>query len=344
VTATATVTVTAKAPIPQPTATVTLGLPGPTVTKTVTVSPTASASSSPTATATSTPTSPTTTENPGIGVYMSGNNTGLDSYTSGWEAQPNVASFYLNWNSLIPSLMKTYAAEGRQIQVRLSTKISAGNYVLWKDIAAGAYDSRITTVVKQLDALGVPVLLSLDSEPDGQYDAGSGSGVAQGQSPAQYVAAATHFADLIHANSTRVESLVWLAGFRDATTEASFLPKVSKMDNVGWDPYLTGSHSASETPAQLFSRFIDTVLAPNGYGNVPRHILETGIKTDAFSDGGSFSTQDQINFYNGIPAAMRSENIESVVWFRANSGNHDYIPTDSSVDQAFAAMTEGLLG
>jgi hypothetical protein len=77
---------------------------------------------------------------------------------------------------------------------------------------------------------------------------------------------------------------------------------------------------------------------------VPRHILETGIKTDAFSDGGSFSTQDQINFYNGIPAAMRSENIESVVWFRANSGNHDYIPTDSSVDQAFAAMTEGLLG
>lgn len=346
-TVTATVTVTANAPKPSPTATITLKLPGPTVTKTVTVVPTSSASSNPTPTQTpSSPasSSPTSTGDLGVGVYMSGNNAGLDDYTSWWKTQPNIASFYLNWNSAIPAKMKEYAAEGRQIQVRLSTKVSAGTYVLWKDVAAGTYDSRITTVVKQLDALGVPVLLSLDSEPDGQYTAGSNAGVAQGQTPAQYVAAANHFADLIHANSTRVKSLLWLAGFRDAATEASFLPKVSKIDHVGWDPYLTGSHSASETATQLFSRFIDNVLVPNGYGSVPRHILETGIKTDAFSNGGSFSTTDQINFYKSIPAAMKNANIETVVWFRSNSGTHDYIPTDSSVDQAFADMLSGLLG
>jgi hypothetical protein len=237
--------------------------------------------------------------------------------------------------------MKTYASQGREIQAELSTKISAGSWVTWSDIAQGTYDSHIVSLIKSLDALGTPVLLALDVEPDGQYD--GGTGVAPGQTPAQYVAAANHVADLIHANATHVESLVWLAGYRDAATEASFLPALSKLDNVGWDPYLTGSHAASETPTHLFATFIDNVLIPHGYGNVPRHILETGIQTDPAANGKTFSSADQINFFNAIPAAMTTDNIQSVIWFRDNSGTHDYIPTNSSVDQAFATMTHNLL-
>jgi hypothetical protein len=244
--------------------------------------------------------------------------------------------------------MKTYTAQGREIQVRLGTKSSTGSYVTWADIAGGRYDSHLVSVIKSLEAMGVRVLASLDSEPDAQYDAshdagGSNTpGVMPGQTPAQYVAAADHFADLIHANTTHVESLVWLAGFKDAATTASFLPAHSKLDNIGWDPYKTGSHSADETPTQLFATFIDTVLVPYGYDDIPRHITETGIDTGR--DGVVvWTTEQQIAFWQALPDAMTADDIESVVWFRDNSGRLDYIPTDPSVDQAFAAMVADAL-
>ncbi len=280
----------------------------------------------------------------GIGVYMSGNNAGLDAYTADWEVQPNVASFYLNWNSSVPPLMGTYAAQGRTLQVSFSTRATDGSYVRWNDIAAGRYDAHVVEMITALDRLGVTVRLSLDVEPDAQYDAqfdATGTrppGVAPGQTPAQYVAAADHVADLIHAHATHVQSLVWLAGFKDAATSASFLPARSKLDNVGWDPYKNSDHPADETPTQLFARFIDTVLKPYGYGDVPRHIDETGIQTDAWPSGGRFTTSQQSDFFEGIPDAMTADRIESVIWFRADSGNHPYIPTDPAVDQAFASM------
>ena len=38
-----------------------------------------------------------------------------------------------------------------------------------------------------------------------------------------------------------------------------------------------------------------------------------------------------------------ADDIESVVWFRDNTGRHDYIPTDPSVDQAFSSMVASTL-
>lgn len=283
-----------------------------------------------------------------IGVYMPGNNSGLDSYTADWQVQPNIVSFYLSWDSEVPALMNAYAARGREIQVRLGTKSTDGSYVTWTDVASGRYDSHIVSFITSLDALGVRVLLSLDSEPDAQYDAAHDAGgsdtpgVMPGQTPAQYVAAANHVADLIHANSTRVESLVWLAGFRDPATSASFLPAHSKLDDISWDPYKTGNHAAGETPTHLFAAFIDAVLVPYGYGDIPRHITETGIVTGRDSVN-VWTSDQQIAFWRSIPAAMAADDIESVVWFRDNTGRHDYIPTDPSVDQAFSSMVASTL-
>jgi hypothetical protein len=324
---------------------------GPTTAPTSPTHPTTGPTTHPTTGPTTAPTSPsgptdptsgTAGTQPDIGVYMAGNNSGLDSYTSSWRVQPNAASFYLNFEQKVPALMKTYAAQGRQIQVALQTKISSGSYATWTAIAKGTYDSQIVTLIKSLDALNTRVLLSLDVEPDANIT--GGGGVAPGQTPAQYVAAANHFADLIHANSKRVQSLVWLAGFKDAATEASFLPAASKLDNVGWDPYMTGSYAPTETATALFSRFINNVLVPYGYGSISRHILETGIKTDKGSDGKTFDSQTQVNFFDGVPAAMKADDISSVIWFRDDSGSHNYIPTDSAVDRAFAAMVQQLLG
>ena len=212
-TVTATTTTTATVAGPTATVTTTVGAAAPTSTTAVpvpTATVTASPSTAPTSSATSDPL-PTAPERR-IGIYMSGNNSGLDSYTSGWATKPNIASFYVPWGSGVPTLMKTYAGQGRAIQVELATKNSSG-YKLWSDIAAGAQDTAIVSFIKALDALGTPVMLSLDNEPDAKATSGTGE-VAPNQTAAQYVAAANHVADLIHANSKHVESMVWLAGFK----------------------------------------------------------------------------------------------------------------------------------
>jgi hypothetical protein len=347
-TATATVTVTATPGVPAPTATVTAtqSVPGPTatVTTTVTASPSpsptspSSSTSSPTASPTSSP--PPQTQGREIGVYMSGNNSGLDSYTSGWSVKPDVGSFYVNWPGSVPTLMSTYAGHGRSIQVELTSKISAGNFVTWADIAAGKYDTQVISYIKKLDGLGAPVMLALENEPDLRIS--DSTKAAPGQTAAQYVAAANRVADLIHANSTHVESLDWLAG-GNASNAANFLFAKSKMDNVCWDPYKKGTE-LSDTATTLWAKFINNVLIPKGYDQIPRHICESGIKVDTFSNGGSYTTQQEIDFYKGWPAAMTANKIVSAVWFRSNSGQHDYIPTDPSVDQAFATMVSNTLG
>jgi hypothetical protein len=60
--------------------------------------------------------------------------------------------------------------------------------------------------------------------------------------------------------------------------------------------------------------------------------------TDPFSGGGQYTTAQQVAFYQGVPDAMDALGLASVVWFRANSGAHDYIPTDPAVDAAFRDM------
>lgn len=272
-----------------------------------------------------------------IGVYMSGNNTGLNAYTAGWPKQPNAGSFYCSWNTTVAGtpLMSTYASQGRWLHVELATRISGSNYVTWADIASGTYDAHLISFITALDALGTTVYLSLDNEADIKATSGTGE-VAPGQTAAQYVAAANHLFDLIHAHSTNVKAMVWLAGGTPNTAK-NFLPAHSKLDAVGWDPYKTGTHKA-DTATSLFAAFINAVLVPAGYADIPRHINESGIVVGALATGGSYSTQDQIDFYNGWPAAMDANQIVCAVWFRANSGAHPYIPTDPSVDAAFEAM------
>jgi hypothetical protein len=264
-------------------------------------------------------------------------NTPVDTLTASWPTKPNLGSFYMGWNVTVAStpLMATWAGQGRVLQVELAT----GTSIFWADIATGTYDAKILSFINSLDNLGTRVLLSLDNEADLKISNGQ---AASGQTAAQYKAAANRMADLIHGNADNVESSCWLAG--SGANVASFLPDVGKLDNVGWDPYKVGTHPASETPTQTFAAFITNTLVPNGYSAVKRHIFETGIKTDLFTSGGSFTVAQQIAYYQGIPAAMDANQIESVIWFRANSGSHNYIPTDVTVDNAFRDMLDAAVG
>jgi hypothetical protein len=301
-----------------------------------------------------TPDLPPPVSNKLIGVYMSGNNNGLETYESSWPTKTNCNTYYVTWtgnssspNWTPPSHMSVAAGQGHTIMLEMDSKQATGGpWVTWANIASGSLDSFIIDFLDELDALGVPVYLSLENEADLKWDAGDGK-VAPGQTTAQYKAACDKVYDLIHANTTNVHSLLWLAG-GTASRAIAMLPTKSKLDAISWDPYKKGTECSLNT-SQVLNRFIANVLIPTGYDTVPkRFITETGIKVNAFNGTQcgitQFPTSTQIDYYNGIPGAMDANDIDGVVWFRTNSGAHPYIPTDPAVDAAFRDMVDNTLG
>lgn len=279
-----------------------------------------------------------------IGIYQSGNNTSpdLDTTTAGWPTQPNLASFYFNWGSNFSNNTKLleYSGQDRVLLVAFLQKVTGGGFVLWDEMASGSQDAAIITMLGYLNALSASrIIVTLDNEPDN----GNTSAHPSSQTAAEYKAAAERFFGLVADNTdVHVEPGLHFAG-GNTTLVKSMMPTAAKITNLGWDPYKTGSHAVSETPTQLFQSFINNVIVPLGLEDKSRHIMETGIKTDTFSNGGSFTVATQEQFYTDIPAGMDANQIESVLWFRADSGQHNYIPTDPAVDQAFETMLDGAL-
>jgi hypothetical protein len=280
-----------------------------------------------------------------IGLYRSGNNSDLNSYCSGWPTQPNAVSFYFNWGAnLNPGsqpLLNQYASENRMIHIALLQKITSTSWVLWNEVANGSRDSELISQLTKIDALPADrIIVSYDNEPDN----GNTTAHPASQTSAQYKAAAEHFYDLVQAHTgDHVEANVHFAGGNTSKVMA-MMPAHNKMQNVSWDPYKVGTDPVSQTATQCFQAFINNVLTPMGYADIPRHITESGIKVDTFSNGGSFNVATQIAFYQGWPDAIDACNLDSAIFFCSNSGQHDYIPTDNSVKNAFRDMLDTAVG
>lgn len=291
------------------------------------------------------PTPPDPISNKAIGLYRSGNNSDLASYTSGWPTAPNAVTFYFNWganlNPASQPLLNQYAEENRLIHIAMLSKITSTSWITWQNFANGMYDSAMISQLQKIDALPADrIIVSFDNEPDNSNPTAH----APNQTAASYKAAANRFYTLLRATcGPHVENNIHFAG-GNASLCRSMLADHNKLENVSWDPYKVGTDPVGQTATQCFQAFINNVLQPAGYLDIPRHITETGIKVDTFSNGGSFDVATQIAFYQGWPAAIDACSLESVIWFCSNSGQHDYIPTDNSVKNAFRDMLDATIG
>jgi hypothetical protein len=271
-----------------------------------------------------------------VGVYSSGNK----PMTAIAGTKLTAASFYVAHGATLPAAVEAAAKAGQDIVIEISSQKSGG-YDTWAAFAKGAFDADLARHRDALAALatkyGVEVFASFENEPDEKV---SNNQAATGQTAAQYVAAANHWGDLC--KGAKVVPLVWLAGNKATATD--FLPDIAKIRAVSWDPYKTGTKTTMDASA-LFKAFAAKLDAKGWTADKARRLIsETGIKVDAFSGGGSYTVADQTKFWAQIPAAAKAAGVELVIWFRANSGAHDYIPTDASIDPAFAAMAASVTG
>jgi hypothetical protein len=277
----------------------------------------------------------------GLGVYASGNNPWVTAPGNSAVAL-NLGSGYLPYTGRISKsagLMNAWN-HGLDLVVAVDSKDGSGVFAAWDSFANGAHDSDWNGILDDAVALlKARPRQKIRLAPVHEQNLRIGKKKCNpADQPGDYVPLANHFADLVNGRgNARLMPGHWTASF-----SATYLPDKAKMKWGSGDPYKVGTDPVSSTAADQF-RPVVTSFRNAGWTAQDMLITETGIKTDVFSNGGRFDVPTQQKYYASIPAAIATLGLAGVVWFRANSGDHDYIPTDPSVDASFGAMAAALL-
>lgn len=137
---------------------------------------------------------------------------------------------YTFWDAPLPAQLTWDVANSVIPALSIASTDSNGKVIQWSSIASGADDSAIVSQADKLKALGVPVLLSLDHEPETDTQNGTA---------AQYVAAYQHYVDVFRAQGAT--NVVFVAIFKAQSfnngVAAEYYPGDSYVEWVGADGY-----------------------------------------------------------------------------------------------------------
>jgi len=164
--------------------------------------------------------------------------TEVETSVSGFEQQIgrklDLVRFYVRWDTpLMPDAVLRSVARDRTPVLSITSKKEDGTKLTWASIAAGDQDARIREQAAAVAALGVPVFLALQHEPD--METGYGS-------PADYRGAWRHYVDVFRQQGVTNVAWTWVmtpTGFAaNARTPAGdFYPGDDVVDWLALDPY-----------------------------------------------------------------------------------------------------------
>ena len=239
----------------------------------------------------------------------------LASYSAMVGAAPHLLMWYRQWNAPLVSGTELTATAQRGITPIITWEPQdPGNptdpaYGL-PAIAAGAWDSYLTTSAQAAAATGVPFLINFAPEMNGAWEPwGPGHNA---NSPAQYIASYRHMVEIFRAHGATNVGWVW-APNADANAQrvyASYYPGDGWVDWVGLDGYNVGTTGADgwKTPAQIFGCSSAAVV---GLTTPPVIIQETAPSELAGSKALWIGDLAQI-----IPADFPA--VRALVWFERN--------------------------
>jgi hypothetical protein len=173
------------------------------------------------------------------------------------------------WGAGLGSLPAWNVAEGR------TPMISFGNGASPRAVAAGRYDTYLTTLARSIAALGRPVLLRYASDMDRSGSAGSA------QSGTSFVAAWRHVHDLFGAHAVPA-SWVWSPtadAFADGRA-ARYWPGDGYVDWIAADGFNTNGCDGRAAGWRDFSRIFSAFSAWGSARGKPLMVAETGTVED----------------------------------------------------------------
>ena len=254
------------------------------------------------------------------------------------------------------STVQTYVSTGQRVDAKLLALVRARKLrlvVTWMPnngsdgakkpryrlsaVAKGRFDTDLRALVKQLRPLNHGVILRPMPEPNTPWHAWSG--LANGNTPARYVAAWKHVRKVVRgAAGTRVK-LLWSPYARSipdtpANAIAAYFPGAAQVDLVGVDAYNFGAKHglAWSTPGDLFAGAYEAIgpLAPGK----PFWVTETGSTSAGGNKAGWISDLAQ------LPASIPT--LQGVIWFDVKDPTGDFrIRSSPGTVKAFRTLLSG---
>ena len=254
--------------------------------------------------------------------------------------QADVLHDYHQWDTAFPDAAETARAVGGQtLMISWMGQRQNGSQVPWASIAGGAEDAVITAEALRIKALGRPVFLTFQHEPEALVGI---SGTA-----AQYVAAWRHIHDVFVA--VGASNAVWAVVFMGVVSDnyiaavQALYPGDGYVDYIGWDPY--NRAACYGNPWQSFAGTVSPFyqwLMANGHANKPFLLGEYGSVEDAANPAA------KANFFTGEGVSLADgefPNLKVVSYFDhpAPPATCDWrIATSPASQAAYTAMAQDM--
>jgi mannan endo-1,4-beta-mannosidase len=249
-----------------------LSLPAP--------SPTIS-SPAPTPAPTPDPRRPSLTTGFALGWYPAQSATFDAAAINALPVKPQVVNYYSGWvEPFNTSLAEGAYADGIETFVEMEPwncgdHCQGTSVPAMTDIAAGAYDSYLTSFGQAIETFGHPVLATFAHEMNGNWYPW-GDGGSEHTTPAQWIAAWDHVVTVINAQAPGLVTWVWAPNVEQvAAPIAQYWPGAQYVGVVGLDGYFAND---SDTYQSVFGQTVADVRALT---SLPIWISETGVNQDA---------------------------------------------------------------
>lgn len=195
----------------------------------------------------------------------------IDQFAQAVGRQPNLVLYYGSWLEKFQTGFATSAAQhGAVTLVQINTASTS-----LASIASGRYDSYWRSYADEVKAFGGQVILSIDHEMNGNWEAWG----YEHQSPAAFVAAWRHVVTIFRKQGVRNVTWLWTVNItdrlNDVTEPAPWWPGSSYVNWVGIDGYYY-------SPSTVFSSLFGATIADvRELTDDPIIIAETGAASSA---------------------------------------------------------------
>jgi hypothetical protein len=238
-----------------------------------------------------------------LGWYPADSHSFVGQVIGSLPAKPSIVNYYSAWREPFKvSFAQDARADGIMTFVEMdpaNCPECRGGYPSLPDIAAGLYDSYLTSFGQQIAAYGHPVMITFAHEMNGSWYPW-GLGGQDKVTPAQWVAAWDHVVTVVSAAAPGLVDWVWAPNAEQgAGPIAPYWPGDQYVDTVGIDGYL-GFDSAT-----FQWEFGQTIADIHALTSRPIWIAETGLHVDA-------TTAARLTSY---VAAVRAAGIQGFLYF-----------------------------
>ena len=202
----------------------------------------------------------------------SGGWAGGDGGVQQFEGAPvKVATYYVQWQGSFPSNLAALCTQhGAKLFVEMEPWFTQTTWPAFTSIAAGAYDSYLTTFANAIKANGQQIMLTYAHEQNGSWYPW-GNGGPQGVTPAQWLASWKHVHDFINSIAPGLVQWTWAPNNADVGSVVPYWPGDAYVDIAAADMYIQNS---SQTFGNFHQQTVDQIKSVT---SKPIWNAETGL-------------------------------------------------------------------